>query len=145
MAEGQLSILLTLFILLIVGITFLRVIGDDVYEATTLSDVVNETITISSGTGATENSNLTALNSFINSTDDFTAHIDTWVNWTTTGVITINMSDLDYNISYTYEGEEYVKHSTSRPLIKLMTLFFALVVLFVAVAGFLKLKKWMDF
>ncbi len=68
--------------------------------------VTQETLTISSAAGQTANVDLISLDFFGNSThNNSNVILGTDLNWTREGVITvntINFSDIDYNVSYTY-------------------------------------------
>ena len=92
------------------------------------------------GIGATVEDDLTALNWFGNGTIHTglaTISINTDVNWTEAGVITVNTLNFSdsslYNISYTYEGDGYVTNTTARVLLPLVTLFFAIAVMLIGV------------
>ena len=99
------------------------------------------------GTGDTANEDVAAVSFFgspaIN-TDMSTISFDAEVNFTKPGVIsvnTLNFTDASYNISYTYEGTEYVVDSSSRTILPLTNIFFALAVFLVGVGlAFTSLK-----
>lgn len=132
--KGKLGILITIFILVIIGLSLLSSLADNIYLNTNTRDIVNETITIAANTGQTANDDLTTVTYFGNTTVDYTSAINTGVNFTTAGVITVanssnplfNISDNDYRISYNYEPDEYINNGTARTMLSLIVLFFAI-------------------
>lgn len=96
--------------------------------------------------GEVVNNDLTAVSYFgnvsNNTRDDSAIVIGTDVNFTKAGVITVgqNITDDDnlsifssgtYNISYTYEGTNYVTNSTARTLLGLIVIFFVIAIILV--------------
>ncbi len=107
------------FVLIVIGIALLGVIADSIAANTTLTSNVNDSVTITSATnviisenivisssaGQTGNVSLKSLTFFGNSTFNtsmFGQPIGIAVNWTRAGLITVNFTDGNYNISYTY-------------------------------------------
>ncbi len=94
----------------------------------------NITYTYSSlGVGTTANDDITVVAYFGNSTVHTNLAglaIDSDVNWSSeSGAIrinTLNFSDGNYEINYTYEGDMYVGNSAARSLLNLIVLFFAI-------------------
>lgn len=131
MAQDDLSLMVWGAVILIIGIIFSGIIGDYIYDSTTLSTRTNETITIASGSGATAQDDLTALTYFGNAsknTDNSGLALGSELNWTKNGTITVfgNFTDNDYNISYGFEGDAYVTEPTSRVLFTLIPLLFVI-------------------
>lgn len=216
MAEFSLKPILLTFIVVLIGVVFLREIGDSQVETTELSAAVNELITMAETstsivnesitmTGATGNtargpvSDLSFFGNATNSTHDANIILGVDVNITRNGEVTIsqdpdkfgdatvtynisytvrdtvtgttaneditgitlfgngnvstsvtgidvgaevnftkgtgvitaspyNFSAQIYNISYPYEGALYVSNTTVHPFLKLLTIFFVLVI-----------------
>ena len=134
MENGKLARIILAFIAIVVGLALIGNLGNVIYAATTLSSVVNESIVITSGAGQTANDDLSSVSYFGNQSRDCSVNISTLVNWTRAGVITIGgYPDTTYNISYLYEEDEYVAHSTSRTLLPLLTLFFGMGIFLIGV------------
>ena len=112
-------------------------LGDSIYSATTISTVTeNETVTFTSGSGEVINNDVTVITFFGNGTDSThsTAFVvEESVNVTkATGVIAINQTATgNYNVTYECEGAEYVTNSTSRSLLPLVLIFFALAIVMI--------------
>jgi hypothetical protein len=131
--ESKIGTFVMGFILIILGIILLGTTADVVFDATTLQQAGNETLTIGVNTGTTAQDDIISVANFNNITDDLTSELETNINWTKAGTITVNnatvFSGADYNITYNFEGDQYVAHGTARVLIGLITLFFALAIL----------------
>lgn len=146
MAQKGLNLILTGFMFLIIGIVLLSSVADSVFDATTLSSSTNESVDIAGGLGEAANDDIEGVSYFGNATlNTNQAHIsfDVEVNWTTNGSLTVAggyFNDTSYDFTYEYQGDNYVDESTSRSLITLVTLFFAIAVmlggLVIAVEGF---------
>jgi len=137
---NKVGVFVSVFIAIIIGIVLLSTISDSVYDATNTQESVNETIVFSAGDiniTNTAQDDLVSVTNFHNVSDDLTADIDTGINWTKAGVITIDRATVglnnSYNISYTFESDNYIAHSTSRILVKLVIIFFALALLATAI------------
>ncbi len=96
----------------------------------------------STATGQTSNVDVTSVSFFGNATvnTDVTSGVNVGeeVNFTETGAITVSLeifTSSDHNISYMYEGDLYVKDTKSHPLLKLITLFFAIIIIAIAIGG----------
>lgn len=141
MALNKLGAVIMGFVLIIVGTILLDSLADNVYAATTLSPVINETVVTSSNAGQTTNDDVSAVTEFQNATDTFA--INTLVNVTRAGVISVNGSIVDgsYNITYTYEDDPYVVDSVSRTTINLIPMLFALSIV---IGGFVMVKIGFD-
>ena len=143
--NNALSIFLGAFIVILIGVVLLNSIANSITAATTISSQTNESITIgATGNGTTGQDDVTGISYFgnasCNTVNPLCFVIDASVNWTSTGFIQTNTTGDLYNISYTYEGEAYLTDSTSRTLITLVILFFALSI--VAVGYFLVVKSY---
>ena len=135
------------FILILVGVILMGTLADSIQSNITLTRAGNETIAISSGHGATANADVITFDWFGNGTNhtgnpDVTLGIH--VNFTKNGSVDVDgnifLDAGSYNASYSYEGTDYVSDSTSRSLLPLVPLFFAIAVMllgfFVAKRGF---------
>ena len=86
-------------------------LNEQVALTSTSNTIINETITMGSGTGNTGNVSLTDVTFFgngTNNTESEFVNISTEVNWTIEGEITIStlhFEDGDYNISYVYRSD----------------------------------------
>ena len=121
MVEFSLRPIIMLFVVVILGVVFLRELGDSQVENTelsgvtnesitmtaTINSVVNETMAITSGTGIPANPSIVDITFFGNG--NVSSHVDgitigTQINFTKAGlaVDSINFTGNDYNISYTY-------------------------------------------
>lgn len=135
----DLGVLLGAFIVIFVGVVLVNSVADTVYLANTISTVTgNETIVMTAGTGEVANDDVTALTYFGNATDNTNNGNNVFVigesvNVTkATGVIVVNQSaGGNYNVTYEYEGTEYLANSQARTLIGLVTLFFVLAIVLV--------------
>ena len=125
MGKFSLGPIIMFFVVIILGVVFLREIGDNQVKNTELSGVtnesiaitmtnnviINETITIASGIGTTGNSSIQAVGFFGNATNS--THLDdvainAQVNFTKAGAIVVapdHIQDGDYNISYNYTSD----------------------------------------
>jgi len=149
----KMNILLIGFITILLAVILIGVIADSISSATTLSVITNESLSFrDTVTDTLAQDDISSVTYFGNVSTDLTSSIDTLVNWTRAGVITIDnvtivegnttgSPDGAYNISYLYEDDEYVAHSSSRTLLPLVRLFFAIVVLFIAITLFNKMYK----
>ena len=128
MADFSLKPIILFFVAVIIGIVFLGVIADNQVANTELSGVTNESISIgATGNGTTVNADVIGVSYFGNisdSTDLGSFVFGKSVNFTKTGLITVNTTDHTYNISYSYEGELYVVDKKSHTFLKLLGLFF---------------------
>ncbi len=121
MVEFSLKPVIMFFVVVILGVVFLGEIADNQVENTELSGVVNESITmtattntiinetmaITSGIGTPGNLSIASVTFFGNATSS--SHIDgitigTQINFTKAGITvdSVNFSNGNYNISYTY-------------------------------------------
>lgn len=97
-------------ILLGVGLIVLDRFGD---AAKTRTNLINETVAISSGTGTTANDEVTTLTSVENVTNHTLVIGNSdgaQVNWTADGVLTVDsatghVADGSYNVTYTYDAD----------------------------------------
>ena len=136
--------LIGIFILALLGIVFASTIGDSLSSISDTSDVVNETITIASGTGTTENDHLITITEMQNGTDALCSGASGCTiadfNWTAlTGVVLVpvNVSNGLWNISYTFEPSTYVAQATPRTILNsTILIFFAVGVLLFVIGWF---------
>jgi len=130
--QNDLTKLIFGIITVIVGIVLLQAVADQSAAVTDNYALVNETVAIASTAGQTGGVTNVALTSFANASATFVDGQD--INVTTAGVISTNVSDGNYNISYAYTGTNYVADSTARTFVDLIPLFFAIAVVMVGVA-----------
>ena len=124
--DKSLGIIVSGFVILLVGIVFLDVIADTIVGntelssitnesiaiTTTLNTITNETITITGGSGATGNSSIRGVTSFGNVTNGThlaIIRLGIEVNFTKNGTIQVAPNHFDgdgpYNVSYIYTTE----------------------------------------
>ena len=129
-----------LFVTLLIGMSLFGTVADSIYDATNLHQAANETLDFTTGFGI--NTTTAAQDDIIsvdfvgNVTDDLTTELTTNINWTKAGVFTIDgvtVVNATYNVTYNFESDEYVAHSTSRVLIRIIIIFFALAILAAAI------------
>ena len=131
------GIFITVFIILLLGIVLIDTLGDQIYLATNLGSITNESVVITAGAGQLAQDDVDTLSYFGNKTNDTSAFINTLINYTKAGVITTDptVGNTTYNASYTYEGDEYIVGSNNRVLIRLIIIFFAIAILAAAIWG----------
>ena len=124
------------FIVILFGIVLLGAIADSIYDTVTLSTATNETVAIVNQGGETANADVVSTSFFGNATNNtFLTQVTLGeeVNVTSNGSITLSSAEFpadgDYSISYSYEGANYVANSTSRTILRLITIFFAIAVM----------------
>lgn len=142
---NNLGLVIYIGLALIVGTILASAIGDYSYDATTISNRINESITIASTTATLSNDDVTSITALRNGThDDFSWLISTiGFNYTEAGVINANDSlptGTAY-AAYNFQGDGYVDHATSRVFLKLIPLFFAIAVLGLAIFMGIKQAK----
>ena len=140
--ENQMNLLISAFIVIILGVVLIIPIGDDVEKVKTASfTVINESTGL---TGTLTNDELITFDACRNSTMDAIL-IDLHCNVTlTTGVIsanTLNFSDSIVFVDYKYTPDTFVRSSTARTLITLVILFFAIAILTVGLGFVMKSFK----
>ena len=111
---NKVGIFITVFVVLILGLVLIDSIGDQVYLATNLGSLVNESVVITAGAGQLAQDDVDTLSYFGNNSNDTSAFINTLINYTKAGVITTDptVGNTTYNASYTYEGDEYIVGSS---------------------------------
>ena len=154
MKKGQLINILMLFIILVIGISLAVILGDSFKGSRTKGSVINESLSISSGTGQTAN-----VGFFVETVDFFgngtNSTNEGWpigplsptafVNWTPEGVVSVNttrIADGTYNLSYTWIPTTYIQEPVSRRIVPLTLLFF---VIFLMIFSFDKIKDKLGF
>ena len=143
--KGQIgNMVLVMSLMVILTIIIFGVINTFLVDSslTASSTVVAEQIDIVSLQGNTLNEDVLSVAFFGNATvntSDATIGIDTNVNWTSAGLITVagqNFTDNpNYLIGYNYQPENYISDSSTRTLVSLIPLILALVI-FAGVAVF---------
>ena len=138
MASFSLKPIIIVFVVIILGITFLNTIEDSVSETDDIISLTNN----ESLTWAGNNTAITLANDDVvigseivyNHTTKLTK--DTDYTLTKTAITFTNQSAIDpswdtaaLNMSYDHEGVNYVSDTTSRTFLKLIGLFFVLVII----------------
>jgi hypothetical protein len=138
---NKVGVFVIAFITLIIGIVLLDATADSVYLSTDATyTATHESQTLVNGTAISLDNNwVTSITSVvaINGTSEDTLTVDTQYtigNLNDDVVATITLIDGAYDgnsskITYEYEDDSYVRDSTSRVFIRLITIFFALAVL----------------
>jgi len=139
----KIGVFVMLFVMLLIGMALFDTLADSVYDATNLQESDNETLTFSdllanqTNTTSVAQDDVDSVSYFANLTDDLTADLTTGINFTKAGVITIDRAAVGNNntfyITYGFESDEYVAHSTSRVLVRLINIFFALAIFAAAI------------
>ncbi len=140
--ENQMNLLISAFIVIILGVVLIVPIGDDVELVKTASfTVINESTGL---TGTLNNDELITFDACRNSTMDAIL-IGTHCNVTlANGVVSanaLNFSNSLVFIDYKYTPDTYVRSSTARTLITLVILFFAIAILAVGLGFVVKSFK----
>ena len=132
MIETHGKLLISGFIVILLGVILITPIGDDIELAKVGSrGIVNESVTISGGLGTLANDQLIAFSSCTNSTANLIAVGDCNVTLIT-GEVSVTPANFTGNqalFNYTYTPDGYVRSATARTLISLTPLFFALAVM----------------
>jgi len=136
----KVGIFIMLFVTLLIGMSLFGTLADSVYDATNLHQAENETLDFTTSFGinttTTANDDIISVTYIGNQSDDLTTEIDTNINWTKAGVFTIDgvtVVNATYNVTYNFEGDEYVVGSSSRVMVRLINIFFALAIMAAAV------------
>ena len=151
--QDQLKIIFGGFIALLLAVVFIGVIATNEKAVTTLSNKVNESITLVGGHGAipVNSRPATSLDFFGNASNNTITPsntamvIGTTINLSSNGSVDLSTQFAQngvYNISYTYEGDSYVSNGTARSFISLNTVFFALFIVLIGVM--VAMKVWPD-
>lgn len=140
---NKLTLFISAFMVLILGMILLGVLADNIWANTNTDSRGNETVTITSRTGQVEQTDIISLTSIYNYTLSFTPLIGTQFNISSTGVITTNSTTPNgtYFVAYTFYPELYVANGTSRTLLSLIVLFFALAVVAVTLGMLINIGK----
>ncbi len=143
MAEGEvdkLGIIIFGFLVIFLGIVFSDVIGDSLSLATTLSPITNESVLITASAGQLANDDISAVSLFANVSVDLTDNLTIDVNISRAGAIVTSevVGNNTYNVSYTFEGDEYVVGARNRTILNLVIIFFVIAVLLIAILVFTK-------
>lgn len=151
MKENNLGLILGAFIVILVGVVLIQSIADSVSE-------LDDTIPLTTNQSFTWQGNNTEVafddDDVITSTVVAYCNVSTLTlneNYTVSdaGISIINLTAgtggvghtiqlCNFNMTYTHEGDNYVEDTTSRTMIGLVTLFFALAILIV---GYVIVKK----
>lgn len=133
MEMKTLGVLLVLFVGLLIGISLLTTTADEVTKTQQTKTATNETHLFSSPDNSTTltHTDVISISYIANSTRPNANYTITSLSL---GTLWMNTSG-SQNVTYLYYPTEYVKDSTSRTLINLVILFFALGIVGIAIAG----------
>ena len=152
MAEvNKVGIFITVFITLILGTILLSTTADTTQLAETTYTVENESIVLSNTTAVNLANNwvtsITALIAEENTTPVINTTLTEGENFTVNNLNTDNLASISLNdtadafhtnrsfVTYNYQDDNYIRDGTSRILIGLIKIFFALAVLLTGVWG----------
>lgn len=152
--QKEMAIIVTAFILILLGIIFAGVIADQVYDTRNTYTVDNENITVTSAQINKAFINATyddwvrvinvsnASNKLMTVTTDYTVNLAYGgVNISTAGNNTDGRTY--YYVSYEFYPDNYVKSTTSRSLLNLIIIFFVIGVLGIGVgAAWRSIREW---
>lgn len=132
MAKGkEVGAMVAAFVFVIVGITLIVGLANSQTDATELKSVVNESVSLVNNSGVSlANSQVETLSRVGNASTTLVEDTDYTVNLAK-GEVTLNtgnasVADRAYDVSYTYRN---VGDSTSRVLVNLVVMFFAIAIL----------------
>lgn len=137
MAMNNVGKLLGAFIVILIGTVLIEALANDVHENTNLAAQPNESVTMASRAGTLANDDVTGITMLRNS-----SHADyLWLastigfNYTTGGAIVANASlpSTPVYVGYNYEDDLYVVDATSRTLLNLVLIFFAIAIMAIGV------------
>ena len=138
---GASSILVGLFIAVLIGVVMLSVVNGVVDPATNPQLVTNQTWNTSTGDVYVSLGNTSIVNTseYVgNSTYTAERYTDYLINNTDGTILSIDgaglMNHTIYNISYRYLASSYISSSTTRTMVSILPLVFA-VIIFVAIAA----------
>ena len=141
--NNKVMLLLSVFIVIISSVVFLGSLADQVYLTRNGDTVTNATITITNaydGDNALDNDNIISITSFTNVSDG-TAYANYTIDLEN-GLLR-TQDNASYKFNYTYYPDTYVQDGSSRTIMSLLPVFFALACIMVGV-GF-AYKSFKDF
>jgi hypothetical protein len=137
--------IVAVFVAILIGASLMIPLGNKTRDIVNTRTTLNETVAISGGVGNAANDDIISTTYFGNSTIstdttgiDFDEEVNVTVANGSIRVNTINFSDGNYKLSYSFYPDDYVKNNASRSLTNLVVVFF--VILLIAVA-FIGIKK----
>ena len=137
MISTQMKLLMSAFIVIILGVVLIQSIGDDVELVKVGSrTTTNESVAISSGAGTLANDELHSFDACRNSTMiTIISGVECNVTLATGTVVVnpINFTDNLAYIDYKYEPDTYVHSSAARTILTLVILFFVIGILTVGI------------
>ena len=154
MEINKIGLFIMVFILLIVGIIFAGSLADSIWTGTEGVYTENESITLANGTAVSltedwaEISSVWANHTNVSDGGNLTLLVelqDYWVNFEnseTPPTITLNNSIYEGNasyVNYNFQDDIYIRHGTSRVLVNLINIFWALAILAAALWGMMKM------
>ena len=145
----NLGAIITIFVLGLVGVILIEPIADQVDEITTIQGTGNETVTFVNATNTTLandnviNSTVTIINSSGTtlSRGNFTVFPTAGrIQW----IMDNNSRHLNFsiwNVSYDWEGDDFISDNTTQSIVDLVVIFFALAVFGFVIFGAMKIFK----
>ena len=144
--ENQINLLISAFIVIILGVVLIGPIGDDVELVKTSSyDAANETVTLSAAhtasTGTLTNDKLISLSALRNETsDNIIGHCN--ITLVTGGLKCNATNSTTAYADYIWESNTpYIRGATTKTLITLVILFFAIAILAIGLGFAVKAFK----
>jgi hypothetical protein len=150
--QTKLGVVITLFIMLILGIILASSVADQVWVAGDgIYNAENEVITIANGTAVnlandwvTSFTSLTIENGSANYTLASTRYDVANLNSDDIATVTLNTTEGHFDgntsyVNYTWQDNSYVRHTQSRVLMRLLLIFFVLGVFAIAILGLSKM------
>lgn len=141
--KQELGVMLTIFVMIVLGITLLNPISNDVAEASLVNSVVNESFTGITGTAVSLTyDDLVAISAVANQSRISQAEDLIWAADLSAGTITINSSagiawgNGTFFINYTYYHDDYIRDSASRSIMGLIPILLAVVIVVLGVVMF---------
>lgn len=128
--QKEIYLLVIGFIVILFGLIFIQSIGDSINPITTIYTETNESISATNATPASFTYDIAAFtelryaNHSVVDSGDYSVDLSA-------DTITINSGTATYYADYTYYPENYVQSGTSRTLVTLIMVFFAIAILFI--------------
>ncbi len=141
--------IITIFILAILGLVLIGPIADQINTLTSTQSVTNETVTFLNNTNSSlANGNITNSSITITNSSGTTLSRGNFTAFPTAGIIFWNMDNNSrslnntlWNVSYSFQGADFIESSTTRTILDLIIIFFALGVFGWVIYGFMRMGK----
>ena len=125
--------MLTIFIFLIVAVTLITPISQQTNQISAIHNETNESITVVANDWVTlANDDLTSVFEIRNATDQVAILSGNWTGDNVDlagGRVNVTQHNGSYHIDYEFYPDTYVHNSTSRALVPLIIIFFALAII----------------